>query len=53
MAKFVCDMDVQTVGELKTLLDTLPDEMPVYDAMGELLCVRVFEEAGEKFLEMA
>ena len=53
MPTLVCDQNVETVGELRMLLDILPDTMPIYDAVGELLCVRVYEESGERFLEMA
>ena len=53
MARFICEMEVETVGELKTLLATLADDMPVTDAVGELLLLRIYEEENKQFLEVA
>lgn len=53
MANFIIDMEVETVGELKAALADLPNDMPVSDSVGELLCLRIFEEEGAKFMEVA
>ena len=52
MAQFICEMEVETVGELKALLDTLSNDMPVSDALGELLCLRIYEKDGAQFMEI-
>jgi len=54
-AKFVRNMDIQTVGELKAAMADLPDDLPVYDSLGELLCLRIYEDdgTGEQFMEVA
>ncbi len=47
------EMEVETVGELKAVLSVLPDAMPVSDAVGELLCLRIYEDdSKEQFLEV-
>lgn len=53
MARFISDINVETVGDLKAYLSVLPDDMRVSDSVGELLCVRMYEEENEKFLEVA
>ena len=53
MAIMMKEVDVSTIGELKAFLKDLPDEMEVFDAVGELLCVRIFEDVGMKFVEVA
>lgn len=52
MACIVAEYEPQTVRELKAVLSNLPDDMPVSDALGELLCIRVFEDdASNRTLE--
>lgn len=53
MANLIKEVEVETVGELRRALTTCPDEMPVTDAVGELLIIRFYEDKGEKFLEVA
>lgn len=53
MSKLITELEVETVGELLIALATLPVEMPVSDAVGELLCLRVYEDEGKQFLEVA
>ena len=53
MANLIKEVEVETVGELRRALTTCPDEMPVTDAVGELLIIRFYEGEGEKFLEVA
>lgn len=53
MANLIREIEVETVGELRRALTTCPDEMPVTDAVGELLCLRIYEEAANKWLEVA
>lgn len=53
MAIMMKEVDVSTVAELKAFLKDLPDETEVFDAVGELLCVRLFEDVGMQFLEVA
>jgi hypothetical protein len=52
MGKLIREMEVETVGELKAVLSVLPDDMEVSDAVGELLCIRIYEEDGKKFMEI-
>lgn len=54
-AKFVRDMELETVGELKAALADLPDDMPVSDSLGELLCLRIYEDddTDQRFMEVA
>ena len=53
MGKLIREMEVETVGELKAVLSVLSDSMPVSDAVGELLCLRIYEEDGVQFMEVA
>ena len=53
MATLLREMEVETVFGLKAVLANLPDDMPVTDAVGELLCLRIYEEEGSKFMEVA
>lgn len=53
MANLIKEIEVDTVGELRLALATSPDNMSVYDAVGELLILRFYEDDGEKFLEVA
>lgn len=55
MAKLIKEIEVGTVGELRLALATSPDNMSFYDAVGELLILRFYEDEddGEKFLEVA
>lgn len=53
MANLIKEIEVETVGELRRALTTCPDEMPVTDAVGELLCLRFYEEDANKFVEVA
>lgn len=53
MGDLICEKEVETVGELKMLLATLPDDMPVTDSVGELLCLRIYEMEGVQSLEVA
>ena len=53
MGDLICEKEVETVGELKQLLATLSDDMPVFDSVGELLCIRIFEEEGAQTMEVA
>lgn len=53
MGELIKEFEVQTVGELKTALYMLPDNMPVTDAVGELLCLRIYEQDDVKFMEVA
>lgn len=53
MARLITEIEVETVEELLMALATLPVEMPVSDAVGELLCLRVYEDEGKRFLEVA
>lgn len=48
MARFVAEYEPQTVAELQAILANLPGDMPVSDALGELLCIRVFEDDDSK-----
>ncbi len=54
MARLVAEYEPQTVAELQAILTNLPYEMPVSDAMGELLCLRIYEDdgTGEQFMEV-
>lgn len=53
MANMIREDEVQTVGELKKMLADISDDMPVSDCVGELLCIRVYEEEGAQFMEVA
>jgi hypothetical protein len=53
MGELIKEMEVCTVGELKTALYMLPDDMPVSDSVGELLCLRIYEQDQVQFLEVA
>ncbi len=44
MVRLITEYEPQTVEELKAILGNLPDDMPVSDALGELLCIRVIED---------
>lgn len=47
MATMTKEVEVETVGELRRALTTCPDEMPVTDAVGELLCLRFYVDESE------
>lgn len=53
MAKLIKEVEVDTVGDLRRALATCPDEMPVTDAVGELLILRFYEEDANKWVEAA
>lgn len=53
MGKPILEMEVETVSELMSLLSVVSPDMPVFDSVGERLCVRVFERDGEKVMEVA
>ena len=53
MGDLIKELEVATVGELKTALYMLPDDMPVSDSVGELLCLRIFELDEVRFMEVA
>lgn len=53
MGKLISEKEVETVFELKQVLATLPDDMPVTDSVGELLCLRIYEEDNIQTLEVA
>lgn len=53
MAGLIKEVEVETVCELKTALYMLPDDMPVSDAVGELLCIRIYEDEDKQFMEVA
>ncbi len=40
--QLILEMDVETVGDLIALLSQVSPQMPVSDAVGELLNVRVY-----------
>jgi len=49
------EFEPETVGELKEVLEQFPDDMPITDYVGELLCIRSYkdDETGDLFLEVA
>lgn len=47
------EVEVATVGELRQELANCPDSMPVTDAVGELLCLRFYDEGANKWVEAA
>ncbi len=52
MGRFLFEYEPQTVDELRKVLVNLPSEMPVTDAIGDLLCIRIYEdETGDRTLE--
>lgn len=53
MGELIKELEPTNVGELKALLADLPDDMPVSDCVGELLCLRIYELEGIKFMEVA
>ncbi len=53
MLKLIKEIEVETVGKLRLALATCPDNMPVTDAVGELLCLRFYEEDANEFIEVA
>jgi len=53
MGELIKELEPRTVGELKVAIALLPDDMPVSDCVGELLCLRIYEQDGEKFMEVA
>lgn len=53
MGDLLREVEVETVGELKAFLASIPDSMPVSDAVGELLCMRIYQQDGVQFMEMA
>jgi hypothetical protein len=53
MPELVKEIEVETVGELRKALATYPDCMPVYDAVGELLLLRVYRQGNQLQLEVA
>ena len=53
MGRMISEKEVQTVFELKQVLSVLPDDMPVTDAVGELLLLRIYEEDNVQTLEVS
>jgi hypothetical protein len=47
----ILDITVVDVGDIKELLAVLPDEMPVSDADGNPLRIRIYEKDGVNVLE--
>jgi hypothetical protein len=45
-------MSVKNVGELSALLSVIFPEMPVFDANGSVLRVRVYDNEGKQFMEV-
>lgn len=53
MARFITDYSIETVADLRRAIADKPDDMEVCDGVGELACVRVYEdENGRSFLEV-
>lgn len=52
MAKLINEIEVETMGELRQAMASLPDDFPIYDGVGELLCIRIFEEGTDKWAEV-
>lgn len=50
--ELIREIEVKTVGELCKALATYPDDMEVYNAIGELLMLRVCHEDGQLKLEV-
>ena len=53
MATMTKEIEVETVGGLRRALTMCPDNMPVYDAVGELLILRIYEEDANGWVEAA
>ena len=53
MGRMISEKEVSTVFELKQVLSVLPDSMPVTDAVGELLLLRIYEVDNIQTLEVA
>ncbi|NVO00928.1 MAG: hypothetical protein HXX17_16555 [Geobacteraceae bacterium] len=53
MGDLISEFEVETVGELRKHLASLPYEMPVTDAVGELLCIRIYDIDGVATMEVA
>ena len=51
--KLIREIEVERVDELRAVLSGLPDDMNVYDAVGELLLIRIFEDRGVKHIEVS
>ncbi len=51
--QLIREVEVETVGELRRALATYPDDMPVFDAVGEMLVLRVYREGNQLQLEVA
>jgi hypothetical protein len=52
MGRLLNEICVQDVGELRTLLDVLPEDMPVGTDGGGMLRVRIYEKDDLKYLEV-
>ena len=52
MTKPILEMEVETVGELMSLLSVVSKDMPVSDAVGDRLSIRVFERESEHVMEV-
>lgn len=52
MVTLIDEKEIATVGELKVALYMLPDDMPVSDSVGELLCLRIYELDDVRFMEV-
>ena len=51
-AKLLLDMSVKDVAELQALLSVVNPAMRVSDANGTLLRVRIYDNEGERFMEV-
>jgi hypothetical protein len=55
LREMINEVEVETVGKLRRVLSVCPDDMPVTDAVGELLCLRFYQNDdgdGAKWLEV-
>lgn len=52
-SNLLSEIEVETVGELRKYLASLPYDMPVTDAVGELLCIRIYDVDGVATMEVA
>lgn len=52
MGQLIREMEPINVAELKRALADLPDDMPVTDAIGECLLLRIYDIEGITTLEV-
>lgn len=52
MARLIREIEAETVGELRKELATCSDDLEIFDSVGELLLMHVYEEDGKKWLEV-